>query len=300
MTGGFLVWSSNLDGLIGTGETCSSNTLGAGTHVITLTATDSDGASGSYTVTITVNGNTAPVAQITGPAEGSTYYVGDDVNFAGSGNDTEDGSLTGGSLAWTSNLDGQFCTGENCTSNTLSIGTHQITLTVTDSRGATDTDTITITITPALPDTGQTTSFTGTFGEDSDYTIHPPSYTKLDAVGNELDIGASDWVMVRDEVTGLIWEVKTDDSGIHDKDNTYTWQNSQDVFIAQLNTDVFGGHADWRRPTIRELAWIVNAESFDPCIDTTFFLNNQADYYWTATPAHSTSLNAWSVNFDTG
>ena len=41
-----------------------------------------------------------------------------------------------------------------------------------------------------VPDTGQTQSYTDTFGEDSDYTINPPSYTKLDAQGNPLpDIG---------------------------------------------------------------------------------------------------------------
>ena len=32
--------------------------------------------------------------------------------------------------------------------------------------------------------------------------------------------------MVRDNVTGLFWEVKTDDGSIHDKDNTYTWYDS--------------------------------------------------------------------------
>ena len=58
-----------------------------------------------------------------------------------------------------------------------------------------------------LPDTGQTTSYTTVFGEDSDYTINPPSYTKLDQAGNELPDSAVNWVMVRDNVTGLIWEV---------------------------------------------------------------------------------------------
>jgi hypothetical protein len=29
-----------------------------------------------------------------------------------------------------------------------------------------------------VPDTGQTTSYTSTFGEDADYTINSPSYTK--------------------------------------------------------------------------------------------------------------------------
>ena len=37
-----------------------------------------------------------------------------------------------------------------------------------------------------VPDTGQTQSYTDTFGEDSDYTINPPSYTKLDSKGNAL------------------------------------------------------------------------------------------------------------------
>jgi len=80
-----------------------------------------------------------------------------------------------------------------------------------------------------LPDTGQTQSYTDTFGEDSDYTIYPPSYTKLDANGHELPDSATEWVMVRDNVTGLIWEVKNfkdtlqDYSNPHDADNIYTW-----------------------------------------------------------------------------
>jgi len=31
---------------------------------------------------------------------------------------------------------------------------------------------------------------------------------------------------VRDNVTGLIWENKTDDGTIHDKNNQYTWYDS--------------------------------------------------------------------------
>ncbi len=36
-------------------------------------------------------------------------------------------------------------------------------------------------------------------------------YTKLDAAGNDLPTGATEWTCVRDNDTGLIWEVKTDD-----------------------------------------------------------------------------------------
>jgi hypothetical protein len=53
-----LVWTSDVDGQIGTGATCTSSTLSAGAHQITLTATDSAGAVGMDTVAITVN--TAP------------------------------------------------------------------------------------------------------------------------------------------------------------------------------------------------------------------------------------------------
>jgi hypothetical protein len=45
-----------------------------------------------------------------------------------------------------------------------------------------------------LPDTGQVTDYTPTFGEDSDYTINPPAYT---VNGNGT---------VTDQVTGLMWQ----------------------------------------------------------------------------------------------
>ena len=87
-----------------------------------------------------------------------------------------------------------------------------------------------------LADTGQTKCYDNDseipcpqsgedfYGQDGNYLINPPSYTKLDADGNDLPDTAVSWVMVRDNVTGLIWEVKTDDVSIHDKDNLYDWQ----------------------------------------------------------------------------
>jgi len=56
--------------------------------------------------------------------------------------------------------------------------------------------------------------------------------------------------MVWDNVTGLIWEVKTDDGSVHDKDNKYNWDDAQNVFIAELNSTSFGGYSDWRVPSI--------------------------------------------------
>ncbi len=244
--------------------------------------------------------NTAPVAQITSPADGAAYTVGDTIQFEGSATDTEDGVLSGASLVWASDIDGQVGTGGTCSSDGLSPGAHQITLSGTDSGGAAGMDTVLVNISGNLPDTGQTTSYTTTFGEDGDYEINPPSYTKLDASGSELDARAADWVMVRDDVTGLIWEVKSDDGGIHDTDNTYTWQDAQDVFVGQLNFVIYGGYNDWRMPTIKELSSLVNADTYEPAIDTALFPNTMLSRYWSSTTYTGNTSAAWYVDFTEG
>ena len=93
-----------------------------------------------------------------------------------------------------------------------------------------------------VPDTGQTTCYDvagnvitcpspgqALYGQDANYSINPMSYTKLDSSGNILPDSATSWTMVKDNITGLIWEVKTKKDGVknyndpHDADNTYTW-----------------------------------------------------------------------------
>jgi len=80
--------------------------------------------------------NNAPTADISTPGDLSVFVVGDSIQFTGSGSDTEDGTLSGASLAWTSDIDGQIGTGASFNSMTLSGGTHQISMTATDSSGA--------------------------------------------------------------------------------------------------------------------------------------------------------------------
>jgi hypothetical protein len=172
------------------------------------------------------------------------------------------------------------------------------------------------------PDTGQLTSSTDTFGEDSDYNINPQSYTKLGHGGVVLSDAATNtdgWMMVKDNVTGLIWEVKTVDGSIHDKNNTYTWCDTNPEtnggyngscgsgtdttdFIDTVNSENFGGFSDWRMPTVKELATIVNSEFTNPRIDHTFFPNTQLSgyYYWSSTTRTDSSLSAWNVSFYEG
>ncbi len=154
-------------------------------------------------------------------------------------------------------------------------------------------------------------------GQDAGYSINPMSFTKLDAQGNALSDNATEWVMVRDNVTGLIWEVKTDDGGIHDRDNQYTWYdpdpktNGGDAgtagdgtdthdFIQALNQANFGGHADWRMPTLKELTGIIDYGTFNPAIDTQYFLNTQSSRYWSSTTYANDEDDAWSVLFYCG
>ena len=128
------------------------------------------------------------------------------------------------------------------------------------------------------PDTGQTTSYTDTFGEDSDYNINLQSYTKLGSGGVVLPdtaTPADGWMMTRDNITGLIWEVKKDDGSIHDKDATRTG-NDTASFITAINNEHFGGFSDWRMPTIKEISTLVNSDRYDPSINIAFFPNTKS------------------------
>ncbi len=163
-----------------------------------------------------------------------------------------------------------------------------------------------------IPDTGQAKCYSNNseipcpapgepfYGQDGNYQINPPSYTKLDANGNGLPDDATEWVMVRDNVTGLIWEVKTDDSSIHDKDDTYNWEDADDIFVEQLNLQKFGGFQDWRMPEVKELASIISMGRNGPAVDTSFFPKVQSSQYWSSTVGAYNGNSSWYVNFSAG
>ncbi|MEO7363608.1 MAG: S8 family serine peptidase, partial [Gemmatimonadaceae bacterium] len=115
---------------VATGPTATATYLTAGAKTISLIVTDASGLTNTRSTTVTVVApNQAPSVAISAPVAGSTVAKGASVSFVGAGNDAEDGTLSGASLVWSSNIDGTVGTGASVSTTALSIGTHTITLT---------------------------------------------------------------------------------------------------------------------------------------------------------------------------
>ena len=155
LPGESLVWTSNINGYLGTGASVelAGEALSPGAHTITLTAKDKSGLPGNAEVSVTVLENQAPVAEIISPEDGSSYAFDAPIELMGSATDPEDGPLTGSSLVWTSSVAGELGTGENVSldGGALLSGVHTITLTATDRGSKTGATSVSITVEPNAP-----------------------------------------------------------------------------------------------------------------------------------------------------
>lgn len=118
---------------------------------------------------------------------------------------------------------------------------------------------------------------------------------------------------VTDNLTGLVWEQKTDDDTMHDKDNIYKWAlgNFQESgtafssFLSNLNNTAFGGSQGWRMPTLAELQTLV-LEAFpcttSPCIAPVFGPTILMDLQvgWTSSTYANGPTFAWYVSPNEG
>ncbi len=123
-----------------------------------------------------------------------------------------------------------------------------------------------------LPDTGQTTSYTATFGEDNDYTINTPSYT------NNND------GTITDNVTGLMWQQV--DGGEMTIENAH-------IYCDNL---VLANYSDWRLPTPMEAYSILNLQKNNPAMNTVYFPSSAAEYWWTSTYQAGDNTKVWVTN----
>lgn len=110
---------------------------------------------------------------------------------------------------------------------------------------------------------------------------------------------------VQDNVTGLMWEVKTNVGGLRDKDNLYTnlgdgAASDTSGYVTAVNGTDLCGFNDWRLPSADELHSIVDYGTFAPAIDATWFPNTVNSLYWSASSSLSNSGSAWNVSFQQG
>lgn len=114
-----------------------------------------------------------------------------------------------------------------------------------------------------LPATGQTESYAP--GDDGALRVGAPLRFTDNGDGT-----------LTDETTGLVWEKKSDDGDLHDKDRAFTWEPGEGSLWAWLESvnaeggSGFAGKKDWRIPNKKELESIVDAGRFNPALPAAF------------------------------
>ncbi len=143
--------TADADGNVSTPLDASTMTLGD--HTIDMLVTDLDGSSASTSVAFQVEGPLGPpVVLITAPADGTSVTAGTSITFTGEANDsaTAPNDLV---FAWSSDVDGALPGaisggGQSALlTSSLTIATHVITLTCTDTDGEVGSASITVDVT---------------------------------------------------------------------------------------------------------------------------------------------------------
>jgi len=167
-----------------------------------------------------------------------------------------------------------------------------------------------------LPDTGQTASYNQIgeiitadfendyYGQDGSFTVNPISLTKLDEKGAVIKdhfFWFDGLRAVKDENTGLIWEIKSPTEGdINFKDDKYTWQEFKDDYLKKLNQNNYAGRSDWRIPNRDELKSIISYDRMNPALDTWYFPHTGNDFYWSSYNYEMQPYFAYAVSMGLG
>ncbi len=173
----------------------------------------------------------------------------------------------------------------------------------------------------ALPASGQLTAYTADTDDGVPGAVAVPDDGTL-RFGEPLRFVDNGNGTISDLNTGLMWEKKSDDGSLHDKDNTYIWSNldlTPEATIWDWLEDVnaeggtgLAGHADWRIPHVKELQSIVDYEELDPAVGASFdggCVPGCANVgcscttnfnYWTSTTSAASDSFAWVLNFGSG
>lgn len=172
---------------------------------------------------------------------------------------------------------------------------------------------------------GATLTKTGAGAKNFDYTKIANNGTTL-AAGAALGTAATDWACTRDNVTGLVWEVKSPTSAnLRYSGHTYSWYDGStgstgsdtctatlpsslcntSAYITAVNAAALCSYNNWRLPTRRELLTLVHNGASSPALDGTYFPNTISDLYWSSNTymafmVSTVKVSAWLVNFSVG
>ncbi|RZA01813.1 MAG: DUF1566 domain-containing protein, partial [Moraxellaceae bacterium] len=143
-------------------------------------------------------------------------------------------------------------------------------------------------------------------------------YINLDAKGKTLRAQKKVASCVQDNETGLVWELKTTDNGVHDIDNSFRWGgegsdkigsiffDDWNTFLTTTNKEKLCGFSDWRVPTIDELKSLVveisgsDSSEQKPTINSDYFSMTLPSAYWSASAYTNYPDHAQTVHFGSG
>jgi hypothetical protein len=95
-------------------------------------------------------------------------------------------------------------------------------------------------------------------------------FTKISAAGNTLPDNSTEWACVMDNITNLIWEVKTEFGPFNAGSNLYNLADGRS-YVDEYNLNNVCGKSDWRLPSFLELQNIINFTVNEGEIDTLLF-----------------------------
>ena len=155
--------------------------------------------------------------------------------------------------------------------------------------------------------------------------ISESGYLKLGSDGRILSDNAPEWACVQDRATGLIWEIKTDDNSLQDKDNFFSWYDpaaernhgeagkrdggrckgkadcDTQAYVQAFNQQQLCGFNDWRLPSREEMLTLIDSSKGSRAsINVDYFPQTVASWYWTASSNPDKPEHAWFVLFRNG
>lgn len=159
---------------------------------------------------------------------------------------------------------------------------------------------------------------------EEQYAAHDTKFRTLGAAGVVIEKSAGR--CVEDTISGLVWEMKTDEPGLHYWRNQYSWFNLNESndeldyrgledggectesacdiwnYVLAVNDQGLCGFSDWRMPTRNELFSISDQRQVDdpPTANVEYFPFMQADEYWTGFDYAMQYESAWAWNFNYG